>query len=227
MTRPQAARTSPQAIVRLLARGVATSRRRLAHWARHGSSRRQALLVLLPLVVLVSGCGLGVDAAPAIVNKRDVPYHLLAPATTTTTTPGAQSEYVTVYLEGPQRLVAVSSALTPPVTVRSVLAALGTGPTSRQASAGLKSPISTAAPLSETGVSGGVVTISVGTSFTKLAGQDQAIAVAQLVYTLTALPHVTSIEIRIHGKRAKVPTANGTLSSGPLDRADYAALAPI
>lgn len=195
--------------------------------ARRGSSRPRALLALLPLVLLASGCGLGVDAAPAIVNKHEVPYHLLAPARTTTTEPGTQSEYVTVYLEGPQRLVAVSSALTPPVTVRSVLVALGTGPTSRQASAGLKSPISTAAPLVETGDSAGVVTVSVAPSFTKLAGQDQAVAVAQLVYTLTALPHVTSIEIRIHGKRANVPTANGTLSSGPLGRADYAALAPI
>lgn len=219
--------TPSQPTIRQAARRVAAWGHRALAPVRRGASRRRLLTVLLPLVVLVSGCGLGVDATPAIVKKRDVPYHLLAPATTTTTQPGARSEYVTVYLEGPQRLVAVSSALTPPVTVRSVLSALGTGPTSRQASAGLKSPISTAAPLTETGASAGIVTVSVAPSFTKLAGQDQAMAVAQLVYTLTALPHVTSIEIRIHGKRAKVPTANGTLSSGPLDRADYAALAPI
>jgi len=216
-----------QAMIRVAARSVVSCRRRALSVARRGSTRRRVLAVLLPVAVLVSGCGISVDATPAIVKSRDVPYHLLAPATTTTTQPGPQSEYVTVYLEGPQRLVAVSSALTPPVTVHSVLAALGTGPTSAQASAGLKSPISTAAPLSETSDNNGVVTISVSTSFTKLAGQDQTVAVAQLVYTLTALPHVTFIEIRIHGKLAKVPTANGTLSSGPLDRADYANLAPI
>lgn len=219
--------TRPRAFIPAAGRGMDAISRRLVRLARRCLSRRRALVVLVPMALLVSGCGLGVDASPVIVNKRDVPYHLLAPATTTTTQAGVQREYVTVYLEGPQRLVAVSSALTPPVTVRSVLSALGTGPTSRQASAGLKSPISTAAPLSETGVKGGTVTISVGASFTKLAGHDQAIAVAQLVYSLTALPHVTSIDIRIHGKRAKVPTANGTLSSGPLDRLDYAALAPI
>lgn len=219
--------TRPQAIVRAARRCMDAIWRRLVRLARNASPRRRGLVILVPVVLLVSGCGLGVDASPVIVKKRDVPYHLLAPATTTTTQPGAQSEYVTVYLEGPQRLVAVSSALRPPVTVRSLLSVLGTGPTSSQASAGLKSPISTAAPLSETGVSGGTVTISVSASFTTLAGHDQAMAVAQLVYTLTALPHVTSIDIRIHGKRAKVPTANGILSSGPLDRVEYAALAPI
>lgn len=191
-----------------------------------GRARRHALL-LLPVAVLVSGCGIGVESTPTIVNKHDVPYGLLAPATTSTTQAGPESEYVTVYLEGPQRLVAVSSAVTPPVTVRRVLAALGTGPTSAEAADGLKSPISTAEPLSVSAMSGTTVTVNVGTSFTKLAEQDEAMAAAQLVYTLTALPQVTAVVIRIDGKRAKVPTANGTLSGAPLDRADYAALAPI
>ncbi|MGH8979766.1 MAG: GerMN domain-containing protein [Acidimicrobiales bacterium] len=183
-------------------------------------------MVLGPLVLLLSACGLGADPSPTIVNSHDVPYKLLAPATTTTQV-GPQREYVTIYLDGPQHLVPFSTALPPPVTVRKVLAALDKGPTSTQAAQGLKSPISTAAPLSLASDAGGTVTVDVGSGFTALAEQDQAIAAAQLVYTLTALPHVTSVVIRIDGKHAKVPTGTGTLSGQPLTRADYASLAPI
>lgn len=126
----------------------------------------------------------------------------------------------TIYLEGPQRLVAVSRDVPAPVTAARVLAALGQGPTSVEASEGLQSPISTAAPLTIWRLGPTSVTVNITNAFTTLAGQNQAIAVAQLVYTLTALPGVDSVGIRIDGKKAKVPTGKGTLSGGPLDRAD-------
>ena len=189
--------------------------------------RRVAAMACGALLALgVSACGLGVDASPRLVNPKQVPFGLLRPSTPTTS-PALVGQYATIYLEGPQRLVAVSRDVTAPVTAARVLAALGQGPTSAEASEGLQSPISTAAPLTLWRLTPTSVTVNVAKAFTTLAGQNQAVAVAQLVYTLTALPGIASIGIRINGKKAKVPTGKGTLSGGPLDRADYATVAPI
>jgi hypothetical protein len=174
----------------------------------------------------LSACGLGVDASPRLVNPQQVPFGLLRPSPPTTS-PAFAGQYATIYLEGPQRLVAVSRDVPAPVTATRVLAALGQGPTSAEASEGLQSPISTAAPLTIWRLRSTRVTVNVTKAFTTLAGENQAIAVAQLVYTLTALPGIDAVGIRIDGKRAKVPTGKGTLSGGPLDRADYATVAPI
>jgi spore germination protein GerM len=198
----------------------------LRHWTTRGARALRAAILVVTAAIALSSCGIAADSAPHIVNKNSVPFGLLRPSPTTTqaTPPG---EYVTIYLEGAKHLVAVSRNLPAPVTVAAVLHALGDGPTSLQAAHGLQSPISTASPITLWRARRTTVTVSVSSTFTKLAEEDQTIAVAQLVYTLTALPGVESVKVRIAGKRAKVPTAKGTLSGGPLQRSAYATLAPI
>lgn len=191
-----------------------------------GRQRATGIVLLAVLSVLLSACGVGLDAAPNVVKRKDVPFGLLRPIPTTTV-PAHPAEYVTIYLDGSQRLVAVDRELPSPVTVTSVLRALGAGPTSAEAAEGLQSPISTAAPLVAVRRATTTVTVGVTAAFTKLAEEDQAIAVAQLVYTLTVVPGISSVSIRIDGKRAKVPTAKGSLRAGPLGRADYVTVAPI
>lgn len=200
-----------------------------AHPHAHSAGRRRASVaagLAAGLSLLLAACGVGLNASPNVVAKKDVPYGLLRPSppTSVSSTPG---QYATIYLDGPGRLVAVARDLTPPVTIARVLRALADGPTSAEAAEGFKSPLSTAAPLSVVHSTSTTVVVGIATSFTSLAEQDQAVAVAQLVFTLTVFPGIESVEIRIDGKRAKVPTASGTLSAGPLTRADYATLGPI
>lgn len=191
-----------------------------------GHRRAMVIALVVLLSVLLSACGVGLDAAPNVVANKDVPFGLLRPVPPTTV-PANSDEYASVYLDGPQRLVAVDRELPAPVTVASVLQALAAGPTSAEAAEGLQSPISTAAPLTVVHLGTTTVTVDVAATFTKLAEQEQATAVAQLVYTLSVFPGITSVSIRIDGKRAKVPTSKGTLRAGPLDRADYVTVAPI
>lgn len=194
---------------------------RTAPWRRTWGVLAGALCALL-----LAGCAVGVDAQPVTVNRRHVPFGLLKPAPPTTA-PAESQQFVTLYLAGRERLVAASRFVATPVTLRSVLAALGEGPTSAEAADSLESPISTAAPLTLVRVTGAVATVSVRSTFTKLAERDQVIAAAQLVYTLTAYPGIDAVAIRIGGRAARIPTAKGTLSGQPLDRADYADLSPI
>ena len=183
-----------------------------------------AVAVVCGAGLLLTACGIGLDAAP---NKLShVPYGLTRPAPPTTTA-AAPSAYVTIYLAGTQRLVAVARSVDAPVTVGAVLRAVAAGPTAVQAAKGFTSPISSAAPLVFDHLVDSTATIDVASSFTTLAQKEQELAVAQLVFTATAFPGIHSVEIRIHGRRVEVPTAKGTLSRGPLNRTDYASLSPF
>ncbi|MGH9086809.1 MAG: GerMN domain-containing protein [Acidimicrobiales bacterium] len=188
--------------------------------------RRHTLLVLAGLAVLLSACGVGTDGSPNLVAKKTVPPGLLQ-QTTPTTTPASPSQYVTLYFAGLQRLVAVSRPVLEPVSVRRAVQALAQGPTTAEATDGLESPISTAAPLRLSHLATSTVVVSVASTFTALTGREQTVAIAQLVYTLTAFPGVDGVRVTVSGRPVAVPTGNGTVGKGALDRQQFTSLAPI
>lgn len=190
-------------------------------------TRRRWTAVPLALCsgVLLAACGVGVDAAPNVISNKSVPYGLTLPSPPTTAS-GTPGTYVTIYLEGATRLVAASRVVTGPVSVNTVLRAVAAGPTAEQAASGLASPASSAAPLDFVHLVNTVATIDVSPSFTTLAQKEQEVAVAQLVFTVTAFPGVHAIKIRIDGHTVQVPMDKGTLSRGSLTRTDYATFSP-
>ena len=187
---------------------------------------RFVLAAVIPLALLLGACGIAADPSAHLINKKDVPYGLLSRSPTTTPV-SVPSEYVTIYLGGPKRLAAVTRAVPAPASVASALQALGQGPTTAEAAQGLLSPISTAAPLVLSRLGAASVTVSLSPSFTSLEGQEQIVAVAQLVYTVTSFPGIDDVAVRIGGRAATVPSGNGTLTEAPVSRGDYASLAPI
>ena len=189
-------------------------------------SHLAALGLLVAVGLLVSACSVGTDSSPQFIARRSVPFGLLKPATSTTV-PRGPTQRITVYFEGSQQLVTVDRIVPAPATLRSALRVLGQGPTSAESAAGVLSPLSTAAPLTLYSRNGDTVVIDVGTSFSALSGQDQVVAAAQLVYTLTLFPGVRQLEIRVGGKRTLMPTATGRITSGALTRSAYGSLAPL
>lgn len=184
--------------------------------------RRLWLLCAVPL--LLGACGIGGESSPHLIPEQQVPYHLLQPAPTTTIVIGS-AEHVTIYLAGPQHLATVTRLVTEPATASKVLDALSRGPTNAEASTDLRSPLSTATPMSVVGVSGHLATVRLSGAFADLAGHDQIVAAAQLVYTLTAIPGINQVQVDIGGHPAHLPTDTGNLTQGPLTRADYASFA--
>jgi spore germination protein GerM len=61
-------------------------------------------------------------------------------------------------------------------------------------------------------------------AITELGGDEQLLAVAQLVCTLTARPGVGPVSFTLEGAPVDVPTGDGSLTSGPVSRDDYADL---
>jgi spore germination protein GerM len=55
---------------------------------------------------------------------------------------------------------------------------------------------------------------------------QQALGIAQFVYTATEIPGVERVRFRVGGQPAEVPRGDGTLSSRAVDRSDYPSVAP-
>jgi hypothetical protein len=190
--------------------------------------RRWAATALVAGAGFVSGCGVGPENEPQALPAREVPYGLLVrgAAPRASAPPGFPTAEVKVYLEGSdQRLVGVETPVEYPATIRSALYALARGPTAGQSERGLVSPASAVGPFGAGPVRQGVVTVELPVSFENLGGQDQTVAAAQIVFTVTAFPGVNGVVFRLGGEAAQVPNDQGKLVSGPLTRQDYSTLA--
>jgi len=187
---------------------------------------RRLVLVALALSTGLAGCGVGPQSAPRALDRSQVPFGLLSSSTTTTSSTEPSSPALIVYFEQSQHLVPVRHAVAGPVSVTAALDALGAGPTTAEAAAGLTSPASSAAPFVAGRVQSGLVNINVNSAFANLAGQSQILAAAQLVFTATSVPGVTRVALSVGGQQSQVPTADGSLTQAPLTRSDYASLAP-
>jgi hypothetical protein len=187
---------------------------------------RRFLFVVVTGLALC-GCGIGAEPASHVIDPGIVPRGL---RTSASTVPAVISDVpkgnVTLYLELGQGLVAVDRAAPAPVSLRNVLRVLTRSPTRSEQTKGMLNPLSTAKPIVLRSLANGTAVVDLPSTFTDLGGQDQIMAVAQLVYTVTAFPGVDQVSVLVNGQPASVPTATGSLDPGPLMRADYVALAP-
>jgi spore germination protein GerM len=184
------------------------------------------VLALVAMALMLAACGIKAEQSAHVIDRHSVPSGLMSPASTTTEVL-APTAHVAVYLEGEQHLVIASRTVSAPATLGSALTELAQGVTSAESAQGLISPVSTATPISLTTVNGTTAVVNVASSFADLGGQDQIIAAAQIVYTLTLFPGVGQVTIRVRGRPAQVPTETGRLSPVPLTREDYANLAHL
>ena len=190
-------------------------------------ARAGAFVVALAAVGgALAGCGVGAQSAPQPLDPRAVPYGLLRPTSSpSTSVPGLPSARVTIYMEGESgRLVPVRRVVPWPATISAILTQLAAGPTGRESSRGLVSPASSVGPFRVGPVRDGVVLIDLPVSFESLGGQDQQVAAAQIVFTVTTFTGVRGVEFLVGGQAAQVPSGDGSLTRGPSTRRDYLAL---
>jgi spore germination protein GerM len=134
---------------------------------------------------------------------------------------------VRIFLIGPTgHLVAVSRdvSVSPP-DLATVLRALVAGPTDAESTAGLQSAVTTQTTVLGANIAGGVATVNLGGAFGQLVGPPEIQAVAQVVFTASALPGVTGVTFELMGQAVEVPVASGALVP-VATTAQFAALAP-
>jgi len=177
--------------------------------------------------LLLCGCAIGAESSAHVVDPKLVPRGLLSPASTSPA-PSVQAtkDNITIFLELGAHLLAANRMVRPPVTLAHVLRVLERGPTTSEETGGIQSPLSAVGPIILRSLVNGTASVGLPIDFTDLGGEDQILAAAQLVYTVTAFPGVDRVAVFVNGQAAAVPTANGSLSQGPLLRSDYSILAP-
>lgn len=188
-------------------------------------------MAALAAITLTAGCGVTTNSKPRALSTDNVPFDLLAPQPTggpavpDTAAPDATA-LAQIYLLGPSfRLVAVDRQVPAPLRLESVLRALLRGPSEGEAPAGYTSVISSQTRLLSAQVVDGVATIDLSRDFASPGVQEQILALAQFVYTATAVPGVQGVTFAVEGTTVEVPTENGTGTRAPLTRANYARVA--
>ena len=183
------------------------------------------LLALLTVALACGGCGIPASGVPKPIAAASVPFNLLG-----TEQVGAQPPSLgpatLVYYVRKDRLAPVtrhiSGSNVPAASVRMIL----TGPTSPEANDGLTSDVPARTRLVSLDVTGTVATVDLSKEFGTIGGSDQVLAVAQIVYTVTASRYINAVSFAINGRLVAVPDGSGSLSVSPRGRADYRALSP-
>jgi spore germination protein GerM len=194
--------------------------------------RRAGVALAAAVVVGLASCGVPIDKQPAALSRQGIPFNLLEPTSPTTTGTTAPSP-----IEVPVQIFLIASTghLVPvardvPVAapdLQTVLAALVVGPTDTEAGAGLQSAIPAQSTVLGATISGGIATVNLGGTFGQLVGTQQIQAVAQVVFTASSLPGVTTgVTFELSGLPVEIPVASG--AQVPVaNRGQFAALAPV
>lgn len=171
--------------------------------------------MLVVVALLVTACGVPLDAAPEViaVDLGDMP-ELDLPV-------GDDLEAVTFYLIEQGNLVPVTHELPIPVEAGAVAGFLVEGIDPTQKGSGLRTSIPTGTRVLTVDDENGVVRVNLSRDFAAVGGEEELLAVAQVVLTLTDLDDVGAVAFELEGVATDVPLPNGALSDDPVGADDY------
>ena len=89
----------------------------------------------------------------------------------------------------------------------------------------MRSALPTTAGVSATSVAGSLAHVDLAAAFVSTGTIEQVLAVAQIVYTVTALEGIDAVAFTLAGRPVEVPIGNGTLKDGALSRGDFSGVA--
>lgn len=183
--------------------------------------------LLLVSILALGACGVPKDANPRQIDAKNVPFDLLAPTSSSTSTSVVAvgpTGKVTIFLATSDgRLTPVTRDVEAPASLRKALTSLLAGPSGSEAN--LHTAITSETKLLHLrGPVDGLVTIDLSRSMLDMTGRQQILALAQVVYTATAYPDVERVLFQFDGESREVPNGDGTLTSTPLGRLSYRGL---
>lgn len=108
--------------------------------------------------------------------------------------------------------------------LRNALELLLAGPREAELAAGLRTAISPQTSLRSARLDGDTAVVDLNVALVDVGGQEQILAVAQIVLTATAVPGVREVRFLLEGEPVEVPRADGTLASEALRPEDYRGL---
>ncbi len=180
-------------------------------------------LLVASLGALVGACGIGPQRSPVILAPADLPTGL-QPDAQATTTSMVQTAEVDVWFVRDDRLARVRHEVEPPVVAEVALAELLSGPDAAEQDRRLRSAIPDAQVVDGVTVSRGVASVAIGAEFADIPANDQLLAVAQVVLTLTDLRGVGRVVFLLADSPVAVPLPSGESTDQAVSRDDYVEL---
>jgi hypothetical protein len=177
------------------------------------------LTAVLTAAVGVGACSVQTEERAQVQDDAGVPFGLLEEDAPPFLPPvsGTDEERVSLCFVGDGVLAIVESALEPPVDLSDVVIALAEPPDAESLRTALGDPQLVA----DVELNAGVARVDLLPAITTLGGEDQLLAVAQLVCTLTERPGIGLVTFTLEGAPIDVPTGDGSLTSEPVSRDDY------
>lgn len=175
-------------------------------------------LIPLVLAAMLAGCGIPLDETPRVLDI-EVESDVADPAVG-----GDELPVITeVFFVNGDRLVSVTRQIADsnPTTV---LGALLRGPVAAENAASIRSAIPPETEASGVSLVDGIATVDLNTAFTLVGGDEEIMAVAQIVSTLGTMVGVDGVVLSIEGTRRPAPVAEGQLVERPLVPADFSVL---
>lgn len=177
--------------------------------------RGGAVVSMTMVATLVAACGFAPDSGPRPIDMEGIRL-----TETTAPTDGHAGTVEMWFVDGDRLVpVLVSVRNTSPATV---VATLVTTPA--PAAAALRSAVPPATEVVGAVVEGGVATVDLSSSFTLVGGNEEILAVGQIVLTLSSLEGVAGVRLLIDGSPVAAPTGDGALVDRPLTPDDFAGL---
>ena len=188
---------------------------------------RRWIAGLLALTALLAACGIRAEGEPRDVAAEDVPFGLLDQNTTTTATPTGEVPVDVFLVNSERRLVGVPRRA-PSSDPVGVMRALLQPVTEEESADGLTNSIPEGTEVLSvvSGTEPNTVVVNLSEEFFNIEGPVQVGAVAQVVWTVTALPDVRGVRFAFNNEIRPMPRGDGEITSDPLSRPSFSDLAP-
>jgi spore germination protein GerM len=181
-----------------------------------------ATIAVAVLVALAgTACGVTTQRHAHVASDDAVPFGLLqpdAPPLVTSTTE-APSETVGLCFVRGNKIAVVPVAIGSAPTLDEVLAALVEVPDGAPRS--LHTALGERSVVRSVRLASGIADVDLATVFSSLGSDEQLLAIAQIVCTLTLRPGVGQVSFTLQGAPIAVPRGGGSITDDPVSRDDY------
>jgi spore germination protein GerM len=183
--------------------------------------------VIVAVGLGLGGCAIGPESEPRDIDREEIDELPLAPSGGGAAATGTGRVYLLAPNASGSLTMLQAVARDVGSDARVLLQALLAGPNTDE----LEEQFRTALPrdlrlLDVRRRAGGVLLVDVSDEITDLTGDALIAAVAQIVFTASALPDVRFVELRVEGATTQWPAGNGELRSEPLTVYDYPGIEP-
>jgi spore germination protein GerM len=190
-------------------------------------ARSIAWALALALVVATSACAVGPDDSPRDIDRDVLDQIRLVPSGGGAAAAGTGRVYLLAPTTAgtPTQLQAVARDVE--ADPLALLQALLAGPNDDEIANQLRTALPPGLTLNEVRRrAAGVLLVDVSDEITNLSGDTLIAAVAQIVFTATALTVVRAVELTVEGATTQWPAGNGELTAEPLTVYDYPGIEP-